>query len=185
MYNRFHPTSRRENQTAYEVRFKRSCPHTKLAVPFGCEAIVHKKGHLQKFEPRAIKCIVIGLVGNLDAYELLDLDYFVETRGQSRLIISRDVKTRADSFPLRSPDYQTAMRVWEIDLDDDSAARCPKCKLTVTRMRVTCVSCVDSRGGRARAQLENSRILLSRILAQPKCQSSTYLPKVTIELTTR
>ena len=84
-YRHFFELQRCEGRTPYETRYGKQFPRTKLAYPFGCQAIVHRKDNMLKFEPRCNEGILVGFIGEADAYEVLDLDHFINNKGKIKL----------------------------------------------------------------------------------------------------
>lgn len=60
---------------------------------FGCEAFVHKKGHLSKLDQRCDRYTFVGYSDECKAYRLIDLN------NPTRLITSRDVIFNENVFP--------------------------------------------------------------------------------------
>lgn len=86
------PSSVTDKVTPYEKWFKRK-PSAHYIKVFGCTAYAHiPEIHRTKLEPRAKKCMYLGLPSNKKGYRLLDTK-------ENRVIYSRDVVFREDEFP--------------------------------------------------------------------------------------
>ena len=145
-------------ESPYQLRFNRSYDLSKLR-PFGSACYYLSEEH-EKFASRGRLGVVLGY-SRLQSYYVLDFEHYVETKGEARIVHTRDVR-----FPpqLRWPFHELGMdnpdaahwaqRFFEPEVlqqtpvaGDDG--RCMLCGLRATDAEVHCRGCLLG-GGRRR-----------------------------------
>ena len=90
-----------KDKSLMEIHTKRSLPF-KLFHPFGCEAWRHiPKLQRSKFDPKAERCIHLGIAPNHQAFRLLHIR-------DNMILISRDVSFWDNVFPRKNPELSIA-----------------------------------------------------------------------------
>ena len=148
----------------YELRFGRSYDIDALK-PFGSACFfLEAKEELLKFEPRGRLGVVLGY-GQLHSYYVLDFQHYIETRGEARVVHTRDVKFPSPvRYPFRELEAQEpdagiwVQRLFEEPVENRTATsnehgKCSLCELWATESEPTCRACLL--GGRRKHDMSS------------------------------
>ena len=128
--------------------------------PFGSACFFLEETSLPKFEPRGQLGVVLRY-GRLESYVVLDYEHYVQSKGEARIVKTRDVRFMPElRFPFlklreQHPDSMHWLaRLFELVPDDlgptaDASGKCTLCGLRATNCEVSCTACL-SRNRRAK-----------------------------------